>query len=100
MSRLPLLSRRRSTGSCSIPGRRRAHACRGGNARAFDWSLLASPLPKLPWLLSGGLTAGNLAEAVRVSGARTVDVSSGVERNRGVKDPELVRAFLEKAASL
>lgn len=72
----------------------------GGNARAFDWSLLASSLPKLPWLLSGGLTAGNLAEAVRTSGARTVDVSSGVERSRGVKDPELVRAFLEKAAAL
>ena len=72
----------------------------GGNALAFDWSLLAPPLPKLPWLLSGGLTAGNLAEAVRVSGARMVDVSSGVERNRGQKDPELVRAFLEKAAAL
>ena len=72
----------------------------GGNAVAFDWSLLAPPLPKLPWLLSGGLTAVNLEEAVRVSGARMVDVSSGVERSRGVKDPELVRAFLEKAAAL
>ena len=72
----------------------------GGNAVAFDWSLLAPPLPKLPWLLSGGLTAGNLEEAVRISGARTVDVSSGVERRRGVKDPKLVRAFLEKAAAL
>ena len=72
----------------------------GGNARAFDWSLLSAPLPKLPWLLSGGLTAGNLAEAVRISGARMVDVSSGVERTRGQKDPELVRAFLEKAAAL
>ena len=72
----------------------------GGNARAFDWSLLAAPLPNLPWLLSGGLTAGNVEEAVRISGARAVDVSSGVERSRGVKDPELVRAFLEKAAAL
>ena len=72
----------------------------GGNAVAFDWSLLAPPLPKLPWLLSGGLTVGNLEEAVRVSGARMVDVSSGVERNRGQKDPVLVRAFLEKAAAL
>lgn len=72
----------------------------GGNAIAFDWSLLAPPLPKLPWLLSGGLTAGNLEEAVRVSGARMVDVSSGVERSRGQKDPALVRAFLEKAAAL
>ena len=72
----------------------------GGNARAFDWSLLAAPLPNLPWLLSGGLTAGNLEEAVRISGARAVDVSSGVERSRGVKDPALVRAFLETAATL
>ena len=72
----------------------------GGNARAFDWSLLAEPLPNLPWLLSGGLTAGNVEEAVRISGARAVDVSSGVERRRGVKDAAMVRAFLEKAATL
>ena len=72
----------------------------GGNARAFDWSLLDAPLPGLPWLLSGGLTADNLEDAVRTSGARIVDVSSGVECSRGVKDPALVRAFLEKAAAL
>ena len=72
----------------------------GGNARAFDWSLLAGPLPKLPWLLSGGLTPDNLAEAVRVSGARAVDVSSGVERRRGVKDPASIRAFLREARAL
>lgn len=72
----------------------------GGNALAFDWSLLAAPLPDLPWLLSGGLTADNLADAVSASGAGAVDVSSGVERSRGVKDPALVRAFLEKAATL
>lgn len=72
----------------------------GGNARAFDWSLLAAPLPDLPWMLSGGLTAGNVEEAVRISGARMIDLSSGVERSRGVKDPALVRAFLEKAATL
>ena len=72
----------------------------GGNALAFDWALLAAPLPDLPWLLSGGLTAGNLAVAVGASGAQAVDVSSGVERRRGVKDPALVRAFLEAAAAL
>ncbi len=72
----------------------------GGNARTFDWSLLTAPLPNLPWLLSGGLTAANLRSAVRVSGARMVDVSSGVERSRGVKDPALVRAFLGEAAAL
>ena len=72
----------------------------GGNARSFDWSLLAEPLPDLPWLLSGGLSADNLEEAVRISGARAVDVSSGVERRRGIKDPAMIRAFLEKAATL
>ena len=51
-------------------------------------------------MLSGGLTAGNVEEAVRISGARMIDLSSGVERSRGVKDPALVRAFLEKAATL
>ncbi len=72
----------------------------GGNARIFDWSLLTMSLPNLPWLLSGGLTVGNLGKAVCISGARAVDVSSGVERRRGIKDPMLVRAFLEKAAAL
>jgi phosphoribosylanthranilate isomerase len=51
-------------------------------------------------MLSGGLTADNLAEAVRISGAAAVDVSSGVEDRRGHKDPALIRAFLEAAAKL
>lgn len=67
----------------------------GGNALVFDWSLLRGWAAPLPWLLAGGLTPGNVAEAVRVSGASAVDVSSGVESMRGVKDAGLIRAFVE-----
>lgn len=69
----------------------------GGNAAPFEWRLarLAS-IPK-PWLLAGGLTPGNVAEAIATSGAPGVDVSSGVERARGVKDASLIRAFVRAA---
>jgi len=66
----------------------------GGNAKAFDWTFLSGRAVPLPWFLAGGLNAGNVAEAVRVTGARAVDVSSGVEAARGVKSIELIRAFL------
>lgn len=69
----------------------------GGNARAFDWSLLRGWTAPMPWLLAGGLTPGNVAGAVRETGATAVDVSSGVERERGVKDPALIRAFVRAA---
>ena len=69
----------------------------GGNARAFDWSVLRGWAAPAPWLLAGGLTPDNVAEAVRVSGASAVDVSSGVERSRGVKDPMLIQAFVRNA---
>jgi phosphoribosylanthranilate isomerase len=72
----------------------------GGNARPFDWRILQGRSWPLPWMLSGGLTAGTLAEAVRVTGARAVDVSSGVEDRPGVKNPDRIRAFLEAAARL
>ncbi len=72
----------------------------GGNALSFDWELLAAADWPLPWMLSGGLNADNLAEAVRVSGAGVVDVSSGVEDRPGVKNPEKIRAFLEIARTL
>jgi len=72
----------------------------GGNALAFDWQLLAGRSWPLPWMLSGGLTAENLSEAVRISGARTVDVSSGVESRPGQKDPARIAAFLAAAARL
>jgi len=72
----------------------------GGNALSFDWQLLAGRSWPLPWMLSGGLTPENLAEAVRISGARVVDVSSGVESKPGQKDPAKVAAFLAAAARL
>jgi len=69
----------------------------GGNAITFDWSLLRGWDAPAPWVLAGGLTPGNVADAVRATGATAVDVSSGVERVRGVKDPALIRAFIANA---
>lgn len=69
----------------------------GGNAQAFDWTLIAGRDWALPWLLAGGLTPGNVAEAVVRTGARQVDVSSGVESAPGVKDAGLIRAFIANA---
>lgn len=68
----------------------------GGNGLPFDWRLLAGrKYWRLPWMLSGGLTPENVAEAVRMTGARQVDVASGVECAPGVKDPTLIRAFVQ-----
>ena len=72
----------------------------GGNGIPFDWSLLAGQRWRLPWMLSGGLTPANLAEAVAATGASAVDVSSGVEDRPGHKDPALVARFLEAASRL
>lgn len=72
----------------------------GGNALSFDWQLLSGRRWPLPWMLSGGLTAENIAEAVRISGARAVDVSSGVEERPGRKDPARIAAFLSRAAGI
>ena len=67
----------------------------GGNGAAFDASVLTGRAFAQPWFLAGGLDASNVAAAVAASGARQVDVSSGVERAPGVKDPALIRAFLK-----
>jgi len=72
----------------------------GGNGLRFDWSLLQGRRHPLPWLLSGGLDAANLAEAIRVTGATLVDVSSGVESAPGVKDVDKIAAFLKAASQL
>jgi phosphoribosylanthranilate isomerase len=77
-----------------------AGALPGGNGLAFDWQLLAEKEWPLPWMLSGGLTADNLSEAVAATGAVCVDVSSGVEAARGVKDPQKIARFLSVAKSL
>lgn len=72
----------------------------GGNARAFDWRLFeAAPPPSTGWLLSGGLDAENVGEAIRITGARAVDVSSGIESAPGRKDLEKIGAFLAAAAA-
>ena len=69
----------------------------GGNAVSFDWSLLAGRKWPCPWMLAGGLTADNVVEAIRKSGARAVDVSSGVESAPGIKDAEKIAAFIRAA---
>lgn len=66
----------------------------GGNALVFEWSVLRGWRAPLPWMLAGGLTPGNVAAAIAATGAPAVDVSSGVESARGVKDPALIRAFV------
>ena len=67
----------------------------GGNARVFDWTLLAGF--DLPYLLSGGLTPANVADALAATGAPGVDVSSGVETAPGTKDADLIAAFVRNA---
>jgi phosphoribosylanthranilate isomerase len=69
----------------------------GGNGRPFDWSLTRDFHAHVPWLLSGGLDPDTVAAAIALSGARGVDVSSGVESAPGVKDPAKIRAFVAAA---
>ena len=67
----------------------------GGVGASFDWSLLTGRSFRRPWFLAGGLGPGNVVEAIRVTGAPLVDVSSGVESAPGVKDPARIAAFLD-----
>jgi phosphoribosylanthranilate isomerase len=69
----------------------------GGLGRPFDWRLLAKVRPGVPFMLSGGLDAANLDEALRITRAPGIDVSSGVESAPGEKDPERIRAFVRAA---
>ncbi len=71
----------------------------GGNGLAFDWRLIRGRRWKRPWMLAGGLTPENVAEAVRMTGAEQVDVSSGVESRPGFKDAARIRAFVHAAVS-
>lgn len=80
----------------------RGAALPGGNALAFDWRLLSDDaldtiIDDTPWMLAGGLTPATVGDAIRLTGARAIDVSSGVERAPGVKDPDLIRAFATAA---
>jgi phosphoribosylanthranilate isomerase len=79
---------------------RRPDALPGGNGLAFDWALIAGRSWRRPWMLSGGLTPELLPEAVRISGATAVDVSSGVESRPGVKDLAKIHDFLAVARTL
>jgi phosphoribosylanthranilate isomerase len=72
----------------------------GGNGLAFDWRLIAGRRWPVPWMLAGGLTPANLGEAVALTGARQVDVSSGVERDKGIKDAGLIADFAAAASTL
>jgi len=69
----------------------------GGNGLAFDWRLIAGRRWPVPWMLAGGLNAGNVAEATHLTGARQVDVSSGVESAPGIKDAAMIAAFIDAA---
>ena len=72
----------------------------GGHGTAFDWSLLATRRPRKPWMLAGGLTVENAAEAAERTGAPILDLSSGVERAKGEKDVGLIKSFLDLAQTL
>lgn len=69
----------------------------GGNGYPFDWRLISNRRWEKPWMLAGGLTVDNVAEAIRLTGARQIDLSSAVETAPGQKDPDLIRAFLAAA---
>ena len=69
----------------------------GGNGLSFDWSLLSGRRWPVPWMLAGGLTQDNVARAIRVTGARQIDLSSGVETAPGVKDARLIANFIAAA---
>jgi phosphoribosylanthranilate isomerase len=72
----------------------------GGNALAFDWSMIAEQTWDVPWMLAGGLDIDNLARAVEATGATAVDVSSGVEDAPGLKNPHKIKALLDLAKAL
>lgn len=82
------------------PPKSMPNALPGGNGLSFDWSLLAGQKPDTPWMLSGGLDPENVAEAIRVTGAEAVDVSSGVETAPGVKDAALIEKFIKAAKAV
>jgi len=72
----------------------------GGNGLTFDWQLVAARRWRRPWMLAGGLTPANVAEAIRLTGATQVDVASGVESAPGVKDAGLIREFIAAASAV
>jgi phosphoribosylanthranilate isomerase len=69
----------------------------GGTGHSFDWQILSQYVGRTPWMLAGGLTTGTVVDAVRISGARAVDVSSGVESAHGKKDENKIHDFIQAA---
>ena len=69
----------------------------GGTGQSFDWAILRNYTGRLPWMLAGGLNKSNVVDAIRISGATAVDVSSGVELNAGKKNAEEIHAFIRAA---
>jgi len=67
----------------------------GGNGLQFDWSILANKKWSKPWMLAGGLNAGNVEKAVRVTNARQLDLSSSIELSPGIKDPDKIKNFMQ-----
>lgn len=83
-----------------VPPKDKKGVLPGGNAAQFDWTLLKGREFALPWMLSGGLDPSNVADAIRISGAPCVDVSSGVETRPGKKDPAKIAAFIRAARAV
>ncbi|MFN3231416.1 MAG: phosphoribosylanthranilate isomerase [Alphaproteobacteria bacterium] len=79
------------------PPKSRPNSLPGGTGLSFDWRLLSDEVWPVPWFLAGGLTAENVSVAIMKTGARFVDVSSGVEDEPGKKNPDKIRAFVEAA---
>ena len=77
-----------------------SEALPGGNGLQFDWRILSGQHIELPWLLAGGITADNMKAAVELTGARGLDVSSGIERSPGEKSSSKMRELLENAKQL
>ena len=71
-------------------------ALHGGTGQTFDWALLKDYPHQKPWMLAGGLNIDNISQALSALSPDAVDVSSGVESSRGIKDPEMITAFLKK----
>lgn len=69
----------------------------GGSGKAFDWKILIGFRTRLPWFLSGGLNVSNISDAIKLTGARMIDVSSGIEKVRGEKSVELIQQLMAKA---
>ncbi len=69
-----------------------------GSGKSFDWKILQNFHSHKPWFLSGGLNAENVLEAIKITGATMIDVSSGIEKIRGQKSPELIQEFMKKVA--